>query len=873
MPPNLIPRGLAPVNSKSRKRSDVKSSSDKISQDSSDQSRIVNLSEPGTSNSAHTQETGDFNPEWDEYQLEEEECLYNMEGVPDFHIREPTPDIESMVAPKRKIFAEEKSSTCESRNVANEEIRTTQNVSVHSDTEDKDSMPEQQLEEIEELQPFPLYDGEQASDDQEDEKKLGDEQVMLPDYEHIVENQYTKELMSEERTESAHCECHENGKDCSSEATCTNMGMMTECPSTCKAEGCRNQRIQRREYAELAIKFISEEVGHGVITLKPIRRGQFVIEYVGEVTQIGDEEKATSDSRHRYFFDSESHRIDATRKGNISRFINHHCSPNLECHKWSVPGTPDNLQRLVFFAKNDIEAGEEINFDYQFNNDDAETRQECHCDSDNCKKIIGRVPAELLPEDIVTIGETLSDKELEEELAKLQQMSNPERKRELIKQLLSEFTIRNEAHIPSIIKIAHEMEDANQRRRLLKEIFSLETRGQTQELYAPQVAELMKKWVRVQDSSSRNVKLVHEILTIFFQNKKKMFNFGKDDRSVLIGWLESAAPNETSNKTDKLLEVRKMAKTLDVKWYLRSIRIPRKSKPTSAGSAPAVGVQCRKGQNIPAKSPEVLGSRRQHRSRSHSSRRSRSQSPPTPRSPSPFSDEAKKLESMIRSVQEQNYSCHRRGNGPYEEREIRRVYRNWSSSRRCSPIRRRSRSRSPIVRRREFDECRNGSRPESPVSHGTDPRRKRSYAERVSNSQHHYLSTYQNGKSHNYRRFPSSNRPRSPSPPTPRSPSPFSPEAKLLEFMHRSVREQNYSRQRRGYGPYEEREIRRVYRNWPSYRRCSPIRRRSRSRSPTVRRREFNECRNESRPAFQGMKVVERSKDGVSRKSTSNDLK
>ncbi|EGT60039.1 hypothetical protein CAEBREN_21253 [Caenorhabditis brenneri] len=89
---------------------------------------------------------------------------------------------------------------------------------------------------------------------------------------------------------------------------------------------------------------------------------------------------------------------------------------NLSGEKWSVPR---------------LEADKEINFDYQFNNDD----QKCHCDSDNCKKFIGRVPAEFVPED--------KDKELPEELSKLQQMSNQEEKREFIEQLLSEFTIQN----------------------------------------------------------------------------------------------------------------------------------------------------------------------------------------------------------------------------------------------------------------------------------------------------------------------------------------------------------------------------------------------------------------------------------------------
>lgn len=54
--------------------------------------------------------------------------------------------------------------------------------------------------------------------------------------------------------------------------------------------------------------------------------------------------------------------IDATQKGNISRFINHSCDPNAETQKWTVNGE----LRIGFFSKKTILKGEEITFDYQF---------------------------------------------------------------------------------------------------------------------------------------------------------------------------------------------------------------------------------------------------------------------------------------------------------------------------------------------------------------------------------------------------------------------------------------------------------------------------------------------------------------------------
>jgi SET domain-containing protein len=54
--------------------------------------------------------------------------------------------------------------------------------------------------------------------------------------------------------------------------------------------------------------------------------------------------------------------VDASRKGNLARFINHSCNPNAVTQKWSVQGE----LRVGIFAARDISNGEEITFDYQF---------------------------------------------------------------------------------------------------------------------------------------------------------------------------------------------------------------------------------------------------------------------------------------------------------------------------------------------------------------------------------------------------------------------------------------------------------------------------------------------------------------------------
>lgn len=63
------------------------------------------------------------------------------------------------------------------------------------------------------------------------------------------------------------------------------------------------------------------------------------MEYVGEVVDPKDfkrraKEYSKDKNRHYYFMALKSDQIiDATMKGNISRFINHSCDPNAETQK------------------------------------------------------------------------------------------------------------------------------------------------------------------------------------------------------------------------------------------------------------------------------------------------------------------------------------------------------------------------------------------------------------------------------------------------------------------------------------------------------------------------------------------------------------
>lgn len=55
--------------------------------------------------------------------------------------------------------------------------------------------------------------------------------------------------------------------------------------------------------------------------------------------------------------------VDATMKGNMTRFVNHSCDPNCEMIKMMVKGRP----RMALFAGAEgIVTGEELTYDYNF---------------------------------------------------------------------------------------------------------------------------------------------------------------------------------------------------------------------------------------------------------------------------------------------------------------------------------------------------------------------------------------------------------------------------------------------------------------------------------------------------------------------------
>lgn len=93
--------------------------------------------------------------------------------------------------------------------------------------------------------------------------------------------------------------------------------------------------------------------GLGLFALDSVKRGTWIIEYVGRILRG----KEVNSIENKYLFETSDVRmIDGSARGNTARYINHSCKPNCE---------PEIVAGRVFIkAIKRIEAGEEFTYDY-----------------------------------------------------------------------------------------------------------------------------------------------------------------------------------------------------------------------------------------------------------------------------------------------------------------------------------------------------------------------------------------------------------------------------------------------------------------------------------------------------------------------------
>lgn len=150
---------------------------------------------------------------------------------------------------------------------------------------------------------------------------------------------------------------------------------------------CGNRGLGLRQFAKCKAKR-EQGKGWGLITLAPLKRGDLVQEYVGEIIdEKAKEERLTLWSKDHpndpnFYIMQLEHGwyIDARVEANLSRFINHSCDPNSVLRPMTVAG----YTRIGIYALQDISPGEFLSYDYQFDTKHGD-KFICRCGAAKCR--------------------------------------------------------------------------------------------------------------------------------------------------------------------------------------------------------------------------------------------------------------------------------------------------------------------------------------------------------------------------------------------------------------------------------------------------------------------------------------------------------
>ena len=120
---------------------------------------------------------------------------------------------------------------------------------------------------------------------------------------------------------------------------------------------------------------ISRIAGHGLFAAQAIKQGTKIIRYIGEKITTEESDRRLAAGNVYIFGLNERSALDGDTPKNTARYINHSCDPN--CHTEQYGNT------IWIVALRDIQAGEELTYNYEYELDD-EPAEPCHCGAPRC---------------------------------------------------------------------------------------------------------------------------------------------------------------------------------------------------------------------------------------------------------------------------------------------------------------------------------------------------------------------------------------------------------------------------------------------------------------------------------------------------------
>jgi len=203
-------------------------------------------------------------------------------------------------------------------------------------------------------------------------------------------------------TENCGCVPPPTGLSCRDDS-CVLYACREECRSNCEAgHVCGNKRLTRKEFFDVEV-FEAGNKGKGLRLSvdAPVAAvfGDIITEYTGRAIR----KAALNRLFRRYKLDRRLYimalgddvYLDARKKGGLARYINHSCRPNCKVELWTVKG----VVRAAVVAISEIQPGEELTFDYQWERKRDRAPTKCHCGMPECRGTI-EMPKSLEEQDL-----------------------------------------------------------------------------------------------------------------------------------------------------------------------------------------------------------------------------------------------------------------------------------------------------------------------------------------------------------------------------------------------------------------------------------------------------------------------------------------
>ncbi|XP_020580398.1 histone-lysine N-methyltransferase, H3 lysine-9 specific SUVH1-like isoform X2 [Phalaenopsis equestris] len=218
----------------------------------------------------------------------------------------------------------------------------------------------------------------------------------------------------------ASCSCaQQNGGNlpyCANGFVVSRKHVLYECNILCSCSvNCRNRVTQKGINLHFEV-FRTRDRGWGLRSWDPIRAGTFICEYVGEVVdkinannEYGEEDECIFEGN---YIDEKTLKwnhgpellgepsinesdifkplpiiISSRNVGNVARFMNHSCSPNVFWQPVLHDHDEGDYPHIMFFAMKHIPPMMELTFDYGLGSENVGTRKpkKCLCGSPKCR--------------------------------------------------------------------------------------------------------------------------------------------------------------------------------------------------------------------------------------------------------------------------------------------------------------------------------------------------------------------------------------------------------------------------------------------------------------------------------------------------------